>query len=172
MDIFTEHIIKQKKSKFQLLATLGMIVVTIAVWVLTLPFTIYPIVQSVVVLADAAFAYLTYLVATSFNIEYEYCITNSDMDVDKITNRKKRKRIATIKLSKIEIMAPVGDIRFENEESGEFADVIMAAISPVHPHAYYVIFDNNGKRTKLIFNPNQKMIDAAKTFAPRKVYER
>ncbi len=172
MDFFTEHIIKQKKSNLKLLAAIGMIVVTLAVWILTLPFTTIPVASSFVMLVDAAVAYCAYLVITSFNIEYEYCITNSEMDVDKIINRKKRKRIASLKFTNIEIMAPVGDIRFENEENGEFASVIMAAIAPRHPDAYYIIFDNNGKRTKLIFNPSKKMIETAIAFAPKKVYER
>ncbi len=172
MDFFTEHIIKQKKSNLKILAAIGMVIVTLAVWILTLPFTAIPMVSSIVVLVDAAVAYAAYLVITSFNIEYEYCITNSEMDVDKIINRKKRKRIASLKFTNIEIMAPVGDIRFENEENGEFASVIMAAISPDHPDAYYIVFDNDGKRTKLIFNPNRKMIETASVFAPKKVYER
>lgn len=172
MDHFTEYIIKQKKSKFQILATIGMVILAVAVLVLTLPYTVYPIAQTVIVLIDAALIYGIYLVATSFNIEYEYCVVNSEMDVDKITNRKTRRRITTVKFKNIELMAPVGDSRFTDSENGEFAKVIMAAISPDHPDAYFVIYEKDGKRTKLIFNPTHKMIEIATVFAPRKVYER
>ena len=172
MDHFTEYIIKQKKSKYQIMATIGMVILTLAVWILTLPYTVYPIVQTVIVLVDAALAYGIYLVAASFNIEYEYCVVNAEMDVDKITNKKTRKRITTVKFKNIELMAPVGDSRFLDSENGEFENVIMAAISHDHPDAYFVIYENNGKRTKLIFNPTHKMIEIATIFAPRKVYER
>ena len=131
-----------------------------------------PIVQTFVVLVDAALVYGTYLVVTSFNIEYEYCVTNSEMDVDKIINRRARKRVTSVKFTSIEIMAPVGDSRFADEENGEFNSVIMAAISHDHPDAYFVIYEKDGKRTKLIFNPTHKMIEIATVFAPRKVYER
>ena len=172
MDFFTEYIIKQKKSNFKILAAAGMIILTIAVWLITLPFSVLPLASSFIVLIDAAVAYGAYLVITSFNIEYEYCVTNSEMDVDKIINRRKRKRIVTLKFTGIEIMAPVNDSRFRDEENGEFADVIMAAISPDHPDAYFIIFEKDGKRTKLIFNPSEKIVETAAVFAPRKVYER
>ena len=163
MDHFTEYIVKQKTSKIKILVTMGMIIAVLAVWILSLAFASIPIISSLVILIDAGAVY---------NIEYEYCVTNGDMDVDKIINRRKRKRITSLKFSDIEIMAPVGYEQFKNEENGEFAEVIMAAISPDHPDAYYIIYDNNGKRTKLIFNPTQKIVEIAKVFAPRKVHER
>lgn len=172
MDHFTEYIVKQKTSKIKILVTMGMIIAVLAVWILSLAFASIPIISSLVILIDAGAVYGAYFVITSFNIEYEYCVTNVDMDVDKIINRRKRKRITSLKFSDIEIMAPVGYEQFKNEENGEFAEVIMAAISPDHPDAYYIIYDNNGKRTKLIFNPTQKIVEIAKVFAPRKVHER
>ena len=172
MDFFTEHIIKQKKSKKVFLAAAGMIVLTLAVWLFTFPFVAHPMLSSIVGLVDAAMVYVTYLVISNFNIEYEYCVTNSEMDVDKIINRKKRKRIASVKFTEMEIMAPVGDSRFSGQENAAFAQVHMTAKSENDPDAYYIIYDDNGKRTKLVFNPTQKMIDSAKFFAPRKTYEK
>ncbi len=172
MDFFTEHIIKQKKSKKVFLAAAGMVVLTLAVWILTFPFVVHPMLSSIVGLIDAAVVYASYVVISNFNIEYEYCVTNNEMDVDKITNRKKRKRITSVKFADMEIMAPCGDSRFAREENATFAQVHMAAKSADDPDAYFIIYEEGGKRTKLVFNPTQKMIDSAKFFAPRKVNEK
>ncbi len=172
MDYFSEYIIKQKKSKKVFLAAASMIILTLSIWVLTFPLVVHPVLSSIVSLIDAAAAYATYLVISNFNIEYEYCVTNTELDVDKIINRRKRKRITSVKFTSMEIMAPCGDSRFANDENGNFAKIYMAAKSSKDPDAYFIIYEENGQRTKLVFNPIHKMIDIAKLFAPGKTYER
>ena len=170
MDFFTEHIIKQKKSQKVIFAAIGMILLTVAVWYFTLPFTVIPLLAGIIGFLDAGMVYATYIVITNFNIEYEYISTNTDLDIDKIVNRRKRTRVASLRLNSIELMAPVGYSDFRNEENGTFNKVIMAAISADHPDAYYIIYEQNGTRTKLVFNPTDKMIEYAKRISPRKVY--
>ena len=170
MDFFTEYIIKQKKSPKVILAALGMVLLTLIVWYFSLYFLANPMFSGIIGLIDAGMVYISYIVITNFNIEYEYIATNTELDVDKIINRRKRKRVASFRLSEIELMAPVGYAEFKHEENGNFKNVYMAAISENHPDAYYVIYEKNGERNKLIFNPTEKIIDYAKKIAPRKVY--
>ena len=170
MDFFTEYIIKQKKSPFVYIAAVGMVIATLLVWMLTLPFLGVAAISGLVGLVDVGMVYLSYIVITNFNIEYEYIVTNTDLDVDKIINRRKRKRVISVRFSDMELMAPVGYPDFRAEENGTFAKVHMAAKSADDPEAYYIITDTNGTRVKLIFNPTQNMVDNAKRIAPRKVY--
>ncbi len=170
MDFFTEYIIKQKKSPFVYIAAVGMVIATLLVWMLTFPFLGVAAISGLVGLVDVGMVYLSYIVITNFNIEYEYIVTNTDLDVDKIINRRKRKRVISVRFSDMELMAPVGYPDFRAEENGTFAKVHMAAKSADDPEAYYIITDTNGTRVKLIFNPTQKMVDNAKRIAPRKVY--
>ena len=170
MDFFTEYIIKQKKSPKVILAALGMILLTLIVWYLSLFLLSNAALSGIVGLIDAGMVYVSYIVITNFNIEYEYIATNTDLDVDKIINRRKRKRIASFRLTEIELMAPVGYAEFKHEENGNFKNVYMAAISADHPDAYYIIYEKNGERNKLIFNPTDKIIEYAKRIVPRKVY--
>ena len=116
--------------------------------------------------------YFTYIVITSFNIEYEYIATNTELDIDKIINRRKRKRILSLRLSEIELMAPVGYSELLSQENGNFAKVHMAAIEQNHPDAYYIIYEKNGEKNKLIFNPTDKIIEYAKRMATSKVYKK
>ncbi|MBQ8526031.1 MAG: hypothetical protein IJ460_04875 [Clostridia bacterium] len=170
MDFFTEYIIKQKKSPKVILAAVGMVLLTLIVWYLSLFLIANPMFSGIAGLLDAGMVYFTYVVITNFNIEYEYIATNTDLDIDKITNRRKRKRVASLRLNEIEIMAPVGYAEFKNEENGTFKNVYMAAICENHPDAYYIIYEKNGERNKLVFNPTDKIIEYAKRIVPRKVY--
>lgn len=170
MDFFTEYIIKQKKSPMLWLAVPGMVIAILAVWLLTLPFLASPVLSGIVSLLDAGIVYVAYIVITNFNVEYEYIVTNTELDVDKIINRSKRKRVCTLRLSEIELMAPVGSAEFKSDENSMFKNVYMAAISANHPDAYFVIYEKNGEKNKLIFNPTDKILEYAKKISPRKVH--
>ena len=77
----------------------------------------------------------------------------------------KRKRIISLRLSEIDTLAPIENDR---NNSGE-TKVINAARSKNDPDAYYIITSKNGQKTKIIFNPNEKMIENAKRFYPERV---
>lgn len=172
MDFFTEYIIKQKKSPKVYLAAAGMVLLTLIVWYFSLYFLANPMFSGIVGLLDAGMVYFTYIIITNFDVEYEYIATNTDLDIDRIIHRRKRKRIASLRLNEIELMAPVGYAEFKHEENGSFKNVYMAAISADHPDAYYIIYEKNGERNKLIFNPTEKIIEYSQRMAPRKVFKK
>ena len=39
---------------------------------------------------------------TGMSYEYEYILTNDDLDIDKITGKRKRKRLITLKMNTVE----------------------------------------------------------------------
>ncbi len=168
MDFFTEQIIKQKKSPMVYLATLGMVIATVVVWVFSFTLMAIPALSYLVGLLDVGIIYLSYYVISGFNIEYEYIATNIDIDIDKIINRRKRKRVISLRLSEIDILAPIEN---DSKDSGK-TKVINAAKSKNDPDAYYIITTKNGGKTKIIFNPTEKMIDNAKRLYPEKVITR
>ena len=45
--------------------------------------------------------YLAYLLIGGTFIEYEYIVTNNDLDIDKISGKRKRKRLITVKLNTV-----------------------------------------------------------------------
>lgn len=42
----------------------------------------------------------------NFNIEYEYILTNNDLDIDKVIGKRKRKRMISLDVSTAEAFAP------------------------------------------------------------------
>lgn len=43
----------------------------------------------------------------NFNIEYEYILTNNDLDIDKVIGKRKRKRMISLDVSTAEAFAPI-----------------------------------------------------------------
>ena len=54
----------------------------------------------------AGMGYGLWWLLTSLNIEYEYSVTNGDIDIDQITAKRKRKRIVSVSGAKIESLEP------------------------------------------------------------------
>jgi hypothetical protein len=98
---------------------------------------------------------------TSLNIEYEYSITNGDIDIDQITARRKRKRIVSVAGDKIESLEP-----FSQEEyaTRKFDRRVIAAPSLNDPELWCFSYRSkkNG-HTLVIFQPEQRVLDALKT---------
>lgn len=91
----------------------------------------------------------------NFNIEYEYIVTNNEMDIDKIIGRRKRKRMITVDISKAEDFAPYPS---ENDVS---ADATVHAYSGSDTDAYYLLVNHSDYgKVKVIFNPNKKIREA------------
>lgn len=70
-----------------------------------------------------AFAwYGAYLLMSMQNIEYEYILTNSEIDIDKIMSKKARKRIASFDFKEINICANIND----NEHNHDYKNVTVS----------------------------------------------
>lgn len=91
----------------------------------------------------------------SFGVEYEYIVTNNEMDIDKIIGRRKRKRMITVDVSKADEFAPYPSDHDVN------VDATVHAYTGSETDAYYLIVNHSDYgKVKLIFNPNEKMREA------------
>jgi hypothetical protein len=116
----------------------------------------------------AAVVYFMYQFITLLNIEYEYIVTNGDLDIDKIINRKRRKRIFSANCKDFEILARLkgglNDRRIQNINNRIFAVSSMDA-----ENVFFAILIYKGERTVVFFEPNEKMLNSFKLFIPRKI---
>lgn len=87
---------------------------------------------------------------SGMSIEYEYIITNTDLDIDKIIGKRKRKRMITIDLTRAEDFAPLVD-------TSPDCDVIVQASSGIDKNIHYLLAEHSDYgKVKVIFNPNKK----------------
>ena len=160
MDVFCEYIVNVKKNPVELtISALGIILAVIllgfSLFFLFTPFS------SFVLLIDAGVVYGAYILITHFNVEYEYILTNGDIDIDKIIAKRKRKRVLSFSTKEFEIVAPY--------KQGENYTNVLDLGTRNYENAYYAVFSKDGQKKTLVFNPPQKMIEAMKTYSPRTV---
>ena len=105
-------------------------------------------------------------IAGNIGIEYEYIVTNDEMDIDKIIGKRKRKRMITVDIKKTTIFEA---LPYENEQF----DVIVKASSGLKKDAYCMFVEHSDYgNVKIIFNPNRKTRDAIAQALPRQLREK
>lgn len=166
-DSFNEKIVSKKKSASDIAKFIGILFggfVMIFVVPMFLPFLRY-----VYLFYIAAVFYGMYFAITSLNIEYEYAITNGELDIDKIIARKRRKRIISVDTKNFEYFAPLND-EHKSVYNGEYAKKIDAFSSPDANDIYFAYFFKSGEKIRLAFQPSEKMIEAIKLKMPRSMF--
>lgn len=114
-----------------------------------------------------ALAFLAYTVSMVFNIQYEYLHEKEILRINKIDGWNKKRKAATVDLTHVELIVPMGDYRLEpykNTESFDFS----AKDADDRPYVM-VVKSKNGMK-KLILQFDEDMVESFKNRMPRKVF--
>lgn len=168
MDIFIEKLVTKKKTFADTLLTAAVILATILVVFACLSIPLLNQLNLGILLA-AGFAYLGYRIVISRNIEYEYIVTNGDLDIDKIISKRKRKRIFSANCREFDIVSKVKSNSF-SQSVQSIKNRIDASSSIDSPDAYFITLNYKGEKTLVIFEPNERMLNNFKIYIPRKVF--
>lgn len=121
------------------------------------------ILDIVIVLLMIGAAVLIYLFKDRVRTEYEYTFTNGTMDFAQVFNNKKRKALGTMNVRNVEACGYVS--------SGSFRRYLsMPGISRVNwflnrdANLFFFYFVKDSKKTLLILEPTEAMVDLIKKF--------
>ena len=174
MDVFIEHLVKRKSTGkymiFKILIVLAAIILTLVLLTASLLKSLQTF-SFFFLIAIAGVIYGAWWLMRSLKVEYEYIVTNGEMDVDKIMGQQKRKRIITVNLRDVEILAPVYGEHKSEFENQSIPKTIDASVSRDDKSAYFLVIRHSKQGyLRLIFTPDERIIKSAQTFAPRKVF--
>ncbi len=164
-DVFVECMIVRKKSLKDKLFYLALFLVAFVIIFASLYFL--PAVGQfgpMIILIAGTVVGLFYLLGMR-NLEFEYAVTNGDVTVDKIINKKQRKRLMTFDCKSIEKMGKYDDI---DKSALEVKREIFACENEDGKNGVYVVA--NSKKygaTLLVFDPNDKILNAMKPYVAR-----
>ena len=99
-----------------------------------------------------------YYLITAQNREYEYSVTNGDIDIDEIIGKRKRKRQVSVSGRKLECLLPYNPAR---AASGNFQRTLVAAPSLNESGLWYFTYQSkkNG-HTLVVFRPELRVLRA------------
>ena len=152
MDYYNEQLITKKTDGRDILLRVLIGLATLAVLALiVIGLIMFNFLPLIVIAAGAL--YLSYLLFTGTFTEYEYIVTNNDLDIDKISGRRKRKRLITVKLNTV---TQWGEY---NGGEGSGVDATVMASDASGYNAWYLLAETEkyGK-VMVIFTPNEETV--------------
>lgn len=163
MDTFIEQLVVIKNS--------GKVKATkIAIWAVCsllalglIAFAILSPTFSFLLLILAAAAFLcAYYMCGQLNNEFEYIITNRDIDIDRIVNKKKRIRMASFTCSDIEDIEKYDPYKHVGDKSRNI-NVYFGCTPDENAYAFKIKHPKNGHYF-LVITPNEDFRDAVRKF--------
>lgn len=167
MDIFVEQIIHKKFGTKDYLIFAGVGVGFILVMSLALLF----LPPAVWIFVFAGLCYGSYYLCFSRSIEFEYSVTNGDLTIDKIINRRKRKRVISFDVKNAEEMGPY---KAQTHTGRAYEKKVFAAKTDdgLEEGSWYISARTpKTGYTLVVFHPEEKVLTAIKPFLPRQVQQ-
>ena len=168
MDNFAEHIVKKEltgsdKAK-RIIILVGGIIMTILIAGFAILMLGQGLLPFIGLILAAVTGYGTYYLVTNMYVEYEYTFTNGELDIDKIIAKKKRKSMLSVSVGKFKEFS-----RYDENTPEETDDMtVVFATNNIASEEYYADFDHEAYgNTRLIFCPNENMINNMKKNLPR-----
>lgn len=111
---------------------------------------------------------LAYIVSLSADLEYEYLYLDRELTVDKIMNQTRRKRIESLQVDRIEIIAPIKSHHLDSYRNRKLKTTDYSVGEELQPDNRFVMYYNGNR--KIILSPSPELLKAIRTVAPRKVF--
>lgn len=183
-DIYLEYMVKKKKTTAQkgLMALITVLAVVISVvlfcvmWIISVSMTqagtqMGQIVTCVGLLLIAGAWYGWYLIKGMQNVEYEYILTNSEMDIDKIMSKRGRKNVVNFDFKEVIVCANINDNEHNHDYKNVTADKIYDVVGDKNSdNIYFVDYNGENGRNRVLFQPTSKLINSAKRFNMRNIF--
>lgn len=112
-----------------------------------------------------------YFLNKQFEVEFEYILTNDELDVDKIIARERRKSLLSVNIRTFEILAPVNQTYQSEFNDPTIERRIDASSSSKSEKRWFAVFRDGEKKTLLIFEPGKKMREGMRHMIPRIIKE-
>lgn len=110
-------------------------------------------ISPLLILVSAGAAYLAYFLFSNTYVEYEYIVTNNDLDIDKISGKRKRKRLITVKLNTVKQWG-----EYTGQEGKDVSNTVLAS-DATGDDEWYIIADHAKMgKIKVLFTPTKKTI--------------
>jgi hypothetical protein len=166
-DVFKEQLVKKASTTKDTLIRVGLVVVLVLIFLISTM-----IIPGISFMLTAAAAFGAYYLMSMLKVEYEYLFTNGELDIDAIYNKTRRKRLFTGDVRNFEVMAHIDD----KMHTGDFtsaAETKDYGSGVTGNNTYAFLASYKGKTQKIIFEPNEMMMQAISTMlTPRKLFKR
>lgn len=171
MDTYLERIIKKKYTAKEIILTIILyIAAAFLSGIVFIASFIHPLIMQFSLPISVGLFAGAWWLAQKFNVEYEYIVTNDELDVDRIVSRRSRKRMLTVSARKFDHFGKAYGEEEKFLKDPEIRVKLDASIGKNSEERYYAVFENKqSDRMLLIFNPKREMLEAFRRYNPNVV---
>ena len=101
-------------------------------------------------------------------VEYEYQFTNGEIDIEKILEMKKRRKVVTFNIKEVTLIAPE-DSHDVKDFSNKPSVIVKAYPSTAKLRVYVAMVTEGTNRMQLMFIPDEKFLEHCFKYNPRAV---
>ena len=119
----------------------------------------------------AAFAGLTWWYFRNSSLEFDYTMTNKDLDFAVVRGKSSRKGLLSVDVgSQLEVVAPSKSEPVQ-QWVGKRMKTIDCTSHTGAPYYCLIVRDDHENETKVLFEPDEKLLDMLWRYQPRKVFK-
>lgn len=119
------------------------------------------------IILAAVFGVLCYFLTLFNTVEYEYLYVDKELQIDRILARSNRKKMLTLDLNELVILAPLRSHELDSYRNGNYKKVDYSSGDEANAQLKYMLIVND---KQVIFEPTEEMVKTIRMFAPRKVF--
>lgn len=163
-DLYSELLVKKEQTPKDKMVKGTLITLTVLFVVAGLLLT------PILLIGAIALGIACYFIVPRTDLEYEYLFVNGDMDIDVIMSKTKRKRVMTLKMEEVDLMAPVNSHRMDYHNGNKNLRVLdYSSGNPEHKRFALITKDDKGT-CKVILEPDEHLAQLMRNSAPSKVF--
>ena len=163
-DIFIEQLVKKKSSSSDKAPVYVVSLLAAILFFFGLFFNL------IIAIPGIGLGVLAYFLYRNTEIEFEYCLVNSQLDIDKITAKSRRKHLITLELKEAELIVPKDSDRIRRYANPNVRELDFSTHSERATFAI-IITDEKKQLTRVYFDPENKMMNAIYKMMPSKVFD-
>ena len=158
-DYYSEQLVKKKADIKDMLIKVLLIAITLLSVLVVFIIPAGIVIPVIMIVVDV-------FVFKRLDVEYEYLYVNGELDIDKIMHKEKRKNAFSANVNDVELLAPTGA-----SELSAYQGIKPVDYSSCDQDAktYELIVTANGEKKRVIFEPNEAIVEGIFMIAPRKV---
>lgn len=165
-DVFIEKIVRRYKTGKDYLVIAGLMFAAFVIMTAMLFFMEY--ISFLLPVLIVALIYGLWYMLTAQNREFEYIVTNGDLDIDLIIARRKRKRVFSGKAKNFELMAKCDSDDYRQAQKSQHT-LLDCSSSSKSPNNWFILTEYKSQRTLLLFSPDERILSSLRRFNPGKI---
>lgn len=164
-DKYTEDIIKRERNDGNIVIVAFFVLLAVVFFALNVLHILF---GGYILCLISGFA--AYYFAGKQNVEYEFAMTNENVEVDVIYNKQRRKPVVGFNLQDTKVVAPTEAARLEHERK-DVAKSYYFVSGEKGRSRYSVLGEYNGIKTEIVIEPTEKILEHIKYICKNVFYE-